>query len=155
MIIQNEQHMKQFGRWLGERLRGGELLELRGDVGAGKTTFTRGLAEGLGVSDTIQSPTFTISREYEGTRGRRLVHYDFYRLHEPGIIADELAESIHEPHTVSVVEWSDIVADVLPDDRIIIAIMAVAASETQRMIECQAGGELASLIEGYEDVRAA
>lgn len=155
MIIQNEQHMKQFGRWLGERLRGGELLELRGDVGAGKTTFTRGLAEGLGVSDTIQSPTFTISREYEGTRGRRLVHYDFYRLHEPGIIADELAESIHEPHTVSVVEWSDIVADVLPDDRIIITIAAVAASETQRTIECQAGGELASLIERYEDVRAA
>lgn len=153
MIIQNEQHMKQFGRWLGERLRGGELLELRGDVGAGKTTFTRGLAEGLGVDDAVQSPTFTISREYEGTRGRRLVHYDFYRLHESGIIADELAESIHEPHTVNVVEWSDIVADVLPVDRIIITIVPVAENELQRAVQCQAHGRFAKLIEGYEDVR--
>ena len=79
--ISSSEDMISFGQELGNSLKGGEVIELIGDVGAGKTTFTKGLAKSLGITDEIQSPTFTISRVYEGTKNN-LVHYDFncYRM---------------------------------------------------------------------------
>ena len=103
-------------------------------VGAGKTTLTRGIARSLGVEDTLQSPTFTISREYKGEK-LRLVHYDFYRLSEPGIMADELDETLKDTNTVSVIEWSGAVEEVLPDNRIIIKILPVSNDENSRDVE--------------------
>ena len=79
--ISSSEDMISFGQELGNSLKGGEVIELIGDVGAGKTTFTKGLAKSLGITDEIQSPTFTISRVYEGTKNN-LVHYDFYRLND-------------------------------------------------------------------------
>lgn len=110
--------MKTWAQTIGALLQGGEVFELVGDVGAGKTTFTKGLAQGLGVNDVVQSPSFTISRQYEGERGLRLAHYDFYRLDDAGIMADELGEVYREAQTVTVVEWADAVQHVLPDDRL-------------------------------------
>ena len=83
---QNEQQTEDAGRALAETLRGGEVITLRGDLGAGKTVFTRGLARGLGIASPILSPTFTIVREYTGRL--KLYHFDFYRLTE----AEELGE---------------------------------------------------------------
>jgi hydrolase, P-loop family len=134
MIIKGESSMKKLGKRLGDSLRGGEIIELIGDVGAGKTTLTRGIARSLGVEDTLQSPTFTISREYKGEK-LRLVHYDFYRLSEPGIMADELNETLRDTNTVSVIEWSDAVEEVLPDNRIIIKILPVSNDENSRDVE--------------------
>lgn len=134
MIIKGESSMKNLGKRLGDSLRGGEIIELIGDVGAGKTTLTRGIARSLGVEDTLQSPTFTISREYKGEK-LRLVHYDFYRLSEPGIMADELNETLRDTNTVSVIEWSDAVEEVLPDNRIIIKILPVSNDENSRDVE--------------------
>jgi tRNA threonylcarbamoyladenosine biosynthesis protein TsaE len=116
MIIEvaSEQETKDLGRNIGAVLQGGEVFELIGDVGAGKTTFVKGLARGLGVDDEVQSPSFTISRVYEGRDGLQLVHYDFYRLTDPGIMADELREMVGDPQTVTVIEWADIVEGVLP-----------------------------------------
>ena len=125
MIIKGESSMKKLGKRLGDSLRGGEIIELIGDVGAGKTTLTRGIARSLGIEDTLQSPTFTISREYKGEK-LRLVHYDFYRLSEPGIMADELDETLKDTNTVSVIEWSGAVEEVLPDNRIIIKRLPVS-----------------------------
>ncbi len=122
MNITSEQQIKQLGQRLGASLKGGELIELIGDIGAGKTTLTRGIAAGLGVVDTLQSPTFTISREYDGSK-LRLVHYDFYRLSEPGIMTDELSETLSDSSAVVVIEWSDIARGVLPDERIKIEIL--------------------------------
>lgn len=148
MKVQTLEEMLEFGRKVALRLRGGEVIELIGDVGAGKTTFTKGLAQGMGVHDTVQSPTFTISREYE-TDSLRLAHYDFYRLQDAGIMADELAETIADAHTVTVVEWAETVAEVLPRDRLTITIRLVAADEQARDISWQAGGEAARrLVEG-------
>jgi tRNA threonylcarbamoyladenosine biosynthesis protein TsaE len=96
--------MQDFGARLGAKLSGGEVIELVGDIGAGKTTFTKGLARGLGVSDDVQSPTFTISRIYETPSGIRLAHYDFYRLQDAGVMQMELAESVCDPHTITVIE---------------------------------------------------
>lgn len=112
--------MERLGQQIGRQLRGGEVLELIGDVGAGKTTFTRGLAAGLGVTDTVQSPSFTISCSYPARDGLTLNHYDFYRLNDPGIVAMELAESINDNKSITVIEWGDSIRDVLPSNHVTI-----------------------------------
>jgi tRNA threonylcarbamoyladenosine biosynthesis protein TsaE len=104
--------------WLGGQLRGGEVLELVGDVGSGKTTFTKGLARGLGVDDDVQSPSFTISRVYVARDGLELHHYDLYRLAEPGIMQYDIAESVQYPKVVTVIEWGETVSGLLPKNRI-------------------------------------
>ena len=141
MIVSSLDEMLTFGERVARNLHGGEVLELVGDVGAGKTTFTKGLARGLGVHDAVQSPTFTISREYDGERGLHLVHYDFYRLDNAGIMADELAESLADEHGVTVVEWAETVASVLPTDRVTLTIGLVADDEQARDVSWTTGGE--------------
>lgn len=106
---------------LGSKLRGGEVIELVSDLGGGKTTFTRGLVRGAGSKDKVASPTFTLSREY-ATPHFTIAHFDFYRLGEAGIVGDELAEIIGDPAYVTVVEWGDIVQDVLPAERLTVKI---------------------------------
>lgn len=114
MTITSEDEMKAFGARLGASLKGGEVIQLVGDIGAGKTTLVKGIAQGMGIEEAVQSPSFTISRVYDGPSGIRLAHYDFYRLSEPGIMANELDEDIHDPKTVTIIEWADIVEGVLP-----------------------------------------
>lgn len=112
--VKNEEDMKNFGQQIGERLRGGEVIELVGDVGAGKTTFVKGLGKGLVMDEDIQSPSFTISRVYKGRDDIELHHYDFYRLTSAGIMSYDLQESIDDPKVVTIIEWAETVRDVLP-----------------------------------------
>lgn len=135
MILQCQtlEETKGFARTVGERLTGGEVFELRGDVGSGKTAFTKGLAEGLGVNDDVQSPSFTISRTYPARDGLELHHYDFYRLEDPGIMTYELSESLHDDRTVTVIEWAETVAGVLPAQRVVISFV-YGAGETERVL---------------------
>ena len=135
MIIEvaSEAEMKNLGQTIGAQLRGGEVFQLVGDVGAGKTTFVKGLARGLAVDDEVQSPSFTISRVYMGRDDLELVHYDFYRLTDAGIMTNELSEMVHDPKVVTVVEWADIVEGVLPESHYTIAI--TAPTETSRAVE--------------------
>lgn len=145
--VQGETEMKLFGTRLGALLRGGEVIELVGDVGAGKTTLAKGIAAGMGVDEDVQSPSFTISRMYDAPHGIRLAHYDFYRLHDAGIMADELHETIRDKSTVTIIEWAEIVSGVLPGDRLNIHI--TSPSETMRHVAIQAGGETSDrLLEG-------
>lgn len=118
ITVQNLEETKKIAALVGEHLIGGEVLELTGDVGSGKTTFTKGLAEGLGVEDDVQSPSFTISRFYKGRDGLELHHYDFYRLPDPGIMKFDVHESTADPKAVTVIEWAETVADVLPEKRV-------------------------------------
>ena len=110
---------------MGQNLRGGEVIELVSDIGGGKTTFVRGLAKGMGSADRVSSPSFTLTNQYRSEK-LTMQHFDFYRLAEPGIMRQELAEYIEDAATVTVVEWADIVADVLPVDRVSITIAAVS-----------------------------
>lgn len=93
---------------LAHGLRGGEVLALVGELGAGKTCFVRGLARGLGVRDDVSSPTYALVHEYEGARGLTLVHADLYRL---GGVAEArslgLEDWLGRAGTVVVVEWAD------------------------------------------------
>lgn len=146
MRINSLGDMLKFGESIGARMRGREVFELVGDVGAGKTSFVKGLARGMEITEVVQSPTFTISREYESPRGLRLVHYDFYRLGEAGIMAEELAESLADARSIVVVEWAESVATVMPKDRIAITINLVADDENARDVTWQASGSLGALL---------
>lgn len=122
MLIKSDSEMRAFGTKIGQSLRGGEIFELIGDVGAGKTTFVKGLAVGLEIDDDVQSPSFTINRRYDGRDGLTLSHYDFYRLNDAGIMSMEISESLNDPKIITVVEWGESVQDVLPADQIIVRI---------------------------------
>jgi len=141
----NSEDTETLGAQIGQRLRGGEVIELISDLGGGKTTFVRGLARGAGSHDHVASPTFTISREYH-TDVLTLHHFDFYRLHEAGIMADELHELLHDPHAVVIVEWSDVVQHVLPAKRLTIRI--AHSGDEARHIELTYPKELAYLSPG-------
>jgi tRNA threonylcarbamoyladenosine biosynthesis protein TsaE len=143
MIEVNSEHeMQQFGERLGQLMKGGEVIELIGDVGAGKTTLVRGLAAGMGVQETVQSPSFTISRLYDAADEKRLAHYDFYRLSDAGIMSQELSEMIGTRGTVVVIEWAGAVEEVLPADRLTIVI--TAPSQTLRQLMIQGGGTVSN-----------
>ena len=122
MIIKSEQEMLNFGKNFAKSLDN-QVIELIGDVGAGKTTFTRGLAEGLGITEFITSPSFTISKSYALPNSKgRLIHYDFYRLPDPGLMLDDLQENLDNPENIIIVEWGESVANILPENRIRIYI---------------------------------
>lgn len=130
--INSTDEMIAFGEDIGRQIYGGMVLELVGDVGAGKTTFTKGLAKGLGIFETVQSPTFTISRVYEGEK-LTLSHYDFYRLNDYGIMEMELAENLSNPKNVTVVEWAGNLAEILPKKHL--KLVFESLNENQRKVK--------------------
>lgn len=139
MDIKNIDEMKLFGERLGKLLRGGDLVELVGDVGSGKTSLTKGIARGVGVQENIQSPSFTIRRNYSANHGLTFNHYDFYRLNDAGIMNDELVESLNDNSYINVVEWAELVSGVLPSEKLAITIRVV--SEMGRKLEIEASGD--------------
>lgn len=145
----SEEQMQDCGERLGRTLAGGEVIELVGDVGAGKTTFVRGVARGMDMSESVQSPSFTISRVYEASDGRKLVHYDFYRLNDPGIMKEELAETVGMDDAAVIVEWADSVTHTLPTDRLTIAISVTG--EDSRRLDLSAGGNVSEKLLGIFD----
>lgn len=119
---------EKIGEQIGRQLRGGEIIELLSDLGGGKTTLVRGIAKGFGSKDKVSSPTFTVNKEYV-SGDKRIVHYDFYRLHAAGLLEHELAESLADPLAVTIIEWADIVHDVLPAERISIRLTTTGEHE--------------------------
>lgn len=122
MDVATAEEMIELGRKIGSQLVGGQTIELIGDVGAGKTTITKGIAEALGVNDVVSSPSFTINNNYTGCNDTTLHHYDFYRLTDPGIVAMELSETINNPDAITIVEWANNIQNCLPPNRITIKI---------------------------------
>lgn len=111
--IATSEEMETFGQRIGEQLQAGDLLILTGPLGAGKTTFTRGLAEGLGVRGPVQSPTFVIARTHPSLVGRApLVHVDAYRL---GSAAELDDLDLDLERSVVVIEWGRGMAEELAD----------------------------------------
>ena len=128
---QSSEDTELIGEAIGRNLRGGEIIELSSDVGGGKTTFTRGLVRGAGSEDRVASPTFTVSKQYQAPNFT-IDHYDFYRLHDPGIMKMEIAEAISDPSRVVVVEWPDSIRGILPERRL--RIMLKYTQEDKREI---------------------
>lgn len=107
---------RELGRILGEQLIPGDLIVYSGDLGAGKTTFSQGVARGLGVTSPVTSPTFTILQQYKGRIP--VFHVDAYRLEDPEEIREIGLEEIFEAGGVTLVEWPERLEgmDLLPDD---------------------------------------
>ncbi|MBO7720374.1 tRNA (adenosine(37)-N6)-threonylcarbamoyltransferase complex ATPase subunit type 1 TsaE [Candidatus Saccharibacteria bacterium] len=125
MNFATEAELISFGRKIGKNLNAPAVIELVGDVGSGKTTLTRGIAEGLGIKSPVTSPSFTISNHYAFAKNNQkqyLVHYDFYRLEDPGLMAEDLAESLNDQNTITIIEWADSVANFLPKNHTIYRI---------------------------------
>ncbi len=116
-------------------MRGGEVVELVSDLGGGKTAFVNGLARGMGSNDKVSSPSFALTNEYQAG-ALTLYHFDFYRLHEPGIIREELAEVMADPKAVIAVEWARIIEDVLPASRLTVDIKVTGEQDRLLKFVC-------------------
>lgn len=128
---------------VGQKLKGGEVIELVSDLGGGKTVFVKGVAKGMGVKDLVGSPSFTLSSEYRAG-DLTLHHYDFYRLGEPGLMTNTIGEVLGRPETVVAVEWADMIDTVLPQNRLSIHIRAI--DENSRHLKFSYPEELVYLI---------
>ena len=149
IISHSAAQTQRMGMRLGELLQGGELILLNGQLGTGKTTFTQGLAQGMGLTENINSPTFTLLKEYPGQPrpaeqpgtlrvGPALYHFDLYRLDNPEEILDLGFEDYFYSTGVCVVEWAD-KADLLwPPQRLRIRMKMM--SETKRGLLFNATG---------------
>ena len=127
------------GAALGKTIKPGTVIAYRGDLGAGKTAFTRGLARGLGSTELVTSPTYTIVNEYLGGR-MPLFHFDMYRLHSSDDLWDIGWEDYLDRNGVCAVEWSENVADALEDPMV---ITIEKLGEESRRITIEGGNPLA------------
>ena len=143
-LSHNERETEALGAALAARLRPGDVVAYLGDLGAGKTAFTRGLARGLGYAGRVTSPTFTIVNEYEGGR-LPLFHFDMYRLKDAGGLFDIGWEDYLDRGGVCAVEWSERAEAALPRETVWVSIRRCAESGDWRRItiEGRAGDEAA------------
>ena len=143
MIFYSEspQQTEAIGAALGEQLQPGTVIAYEGDLGAGKTAFTRGLARGLGCREQVTSPTYTIVNEYLGGR-LPLFHFDMYRLRCADDLWDIGWEDYLDRGGVCAVEWSENVREALEDPMV---IRIEKTGEESRRITIEGGPELADL----------
>lgn len=129
---QSAAETETLGAKLAEKLRGGEVIAYTGDLGAGKTAFTRGLARGLGITERVTSPTFTIVNEYDSGR-LPLFHFDMYRLGSSDELYDIGWEDYLGRGGVCAVEWSEIVDDALEGEVIRVDLKNGDAPDSRRI----------------------
>lgn len=135
LVTENEDQTFALAKQIGEKLNGGEVIALEGDLGAGKTAFTKGLAKGLAVTRVVNSPTFTIIKEYQGRIP--LYHMDVYRV---SVEDEDLGfDEYFEGTGVTVVEWAHLIKEQLPDELLTIYIYRIG--DTSRKFVLEAKGE--------------
>lgn len=132
--INNQQEAEAFGVKLGREAVPGTIIALTGDLGTGKTTLTKAIARGLDIMDIITSPTFNIVKQYDSGR-LPLYHFDVYRIGDP----DEMYELGYEEYFygegVCVIEWADLIEELLPEDAVRISI-EYGEREGERIYRC-------------------
>ena len=140
------------GRRLGELALAGTVLALSGELGAGKTALTQGVASGLGVSQRVTSPTFTLVNRYPTARGFEFVHVDCYRLGEEAVEATAeamsmgLDEILAAEEAVVVIEWAELVRMLVPPDHLAIQLEPLPDDEAGRRIILKANGPQSSAL---------
>ena len=133
MVFQSnsEKETKELGKKLSLAIPKGSVISLRGSLGAGKTVFAKGFAEGLNITEAIVSPTFTLVQEYDGRY--KMYHLDLYRLSGEDEFESMGGEDFLYPDGVTLIEWSEKIEDMLPDTTIYINI--TIAEDLTREIE--------------------
>ncbi len=111
---------EELGRRIGEKLRKGDVVSLRGSLGAGKTVMAKGIARSLGIGEAIVSPTFTLVQEYDGRE--KLYHLDIYRLSGEDEFESMGGEEFLYPDGITLIEWSEKIDSMLPDTTVFISI---------------------------------
>jgi tRNA threonylcarbamoyladenosine biosynthesis protein TsaE len=136
------------GERLGRLVTKGNIICLTGDLGAGKTAFTKGIAKGMEVEDYVTSPTYTIINEYQGRLP--LYHFDVYRLND----VEEMYELGYEEYFfgdgVVVLEWADIVRDIIPAERLWITILNTRGDDSREIIMEPTGEAYDNILKGME-----
>jgi tRNA threonylcarbamoyladenosine biosynthesis protein TsaE len=135
---------RALGEQLGRLNNPGDIIALSGDLGAGKTCFTQGIARGLGITKRVTSPTFILIREYEGRLP--LYHFDAYRLDGPADLEQLGSEEYFGGGGVCVVEWAERVATALPEDRVEVELQRVPGEEELRFIRFKSTGRRSRVI---------
>lgn len=147
-ITESAEETSKIGEQLGKLLVKGNIICLSGDLGAGKTAFTQGIAKGMGVEDYVTSPTYTIINEYAGRLP--LYHFDVYRLND----VEEMYELGYEEYFfgdgVVVLEWADIVREIIPGERIWITILNTKGDNTREIIIEPTGEAYNNIVKGME-----
>ncbi len=134
LILKNEEETRAFGLELGASLRKGDIVALIGDLGTGKTALTKYIAEGLGIQEVITSPTFTIVQEYR--QGRLpLYHFDVYRIGDPEEMYELGYEEYFYGDGVCVIEWADLIEELLPEYTKVIRI-EYGKNQEERIYQC-------------------
>ncbi|MET9114298.1 tRNA (adenosine(37)-N6)-threonylcarbamoyltransferase complex ATPase subunit type 1 TsaE [Streptomyces longwoodensis] len=134
LTVTSAEQMRELGRELATLLRAGDLVMLSGELGAGKTTLTRGLGEGLGVRGAVTSPTFVIARVHPSlTDGPPLVHVDAYRLSGGLDEMEDLDLDVSLPDSVVVVEWGEGKVEELTEDRLHITLHRAVGDTTDEV----------------------
>ena len=145
LVLASVEDTRALGRVLGAELRAGDLVVLTGGLGAGKTTLTQGLGEGLGVRGPVTSPTFVIARVHPSlVGGPPLVHVDAYRL-GGSLELDDLDLDTSVEDSVTVVEWGHGLAEDLSEDRLEVVLDVDPASEVRTATVTGIGGRWASV----------
>ena len=113
-VSQANESTQALGAALASLLRNGQVVALQGDLGAGKTVLSRGVARGLGITEAVTSPTFTVAQEYQAPDGRRFNHLDMYRIDdERSALAFGIEEYLFDPDAITLVEWPERIAGLL------------------------------------------
>ncbi|WP_314021526.1 tRNA (adenosine(37)-N6)-threonylcarbamoyltransferase complex ATPase subunit type 1 TsaE [Mogibacterium diversum] len=134
VYIKNEHDTEEFGMKLASTLEPGDIVALIGDLGTGKTTLTKYIAKGLGVTENIDSPTFNIVKEHKSGI-IPLFHFDVYRLSSGDELLDIGADEYFYSDGVCIIEWADIVADVVPEKAKVILI-EYGEKQGERVYRC-------------------
>lgn len=152
-ISKKTENTLQLGGRIGKKLFAGAVIALEGDLGGGKTTFTKGLAKGLGIKENVVSPSFTLERIYKIPRLESrtlrpnpyapitsLYHFDFYRIDNPkDMVSYELIEALEDPKGIVVVEWAEKIEAELPKEKLVVKFRYVG--EDKREIILRANGQ--------------
>jgi tRNA threonylcarbamoyladenosine biosynthesis protein TsaE len=141
------------GATLGALLQAGDVVLLTGDLGAGKTQFTKGVARALGVRTPVTSPTFNLMYEYATDRGTLLRHFDLYRLDDEAQLDDIDYFGLLEDGSISLVEWGDRFPDALPPDCLTVAFELVGTQLRRLRLDAQ-GARGAQLLAAFGEAAA-
>lgn len=131
----SDEATEQLGRSLAPLLRDGMVVALQGDLGAGKTVLSRGIARGLGVDEAVTSPTFTVAQEYELAGQRYFYHLDMYRIdNEEAAVAFGIDEFLFAPRAITVVEWPECIRGLLPEGPELLNLELQHLTEESRLL---------------------
>ncbi|MDX5340755.1 MAG: tRNA (adenosine(37)-N6)-threonylcarbamoyltransferase complex ATPase subunit type 1 TsaE [Cyclobacteriaceae bacterium] len=122
-------------QWLIRKAKGDKIWVFQGQMGAGKTTLIKALAEEFGVKDEVSSPTFGIVNEYQAADSQKIFHFDFYRIDDPEEVLEIGIEEYFYGGSLCWIEWAEKIAQFIPDDFLLIKLEIL--SDTERLIQIQ------------------